>query len=42
VDVLNYGAVVITVVSGIDYFFGLRRLLREAEAEAGAARSSAR
>jgi CDP-diacylglycerol---glycerol-3-phosphate 3-phosphatidyltransferase len=40
VDVLVYGAVVITVVSGIDYFFGLRRLLREAEA--GAARSSAR
>jgi CDP-diacylglycerol--glycerol-3-phosphate 3-phosphatidyltransferase len=40
VDVLIYGAVVITVVSGIDYFFGLRRLLREAEA--GAARSSTR
>jgi CDP-diacylglycerol---glycerol-3-phosphate 3-phosphatidyltransferase len=39
VDALIYGAVVITVVSGIDYFFGLRRLLREAEA--GAARSSA-
>jgi CDP-diacylglycerol--glycerol-3-phosphate 3-phosphatidyltransferase len=31
VDALVYGAVVITVVSGIDYFFGLRRLLREAE-----------
>src|SRR3954452_17225862 len=27
VDALIYGAVVITVVSGIDYFFGLRRLL---------------
>lgn len=31
VDVLLYLAVLITVVSGIDYFFGLRRLLREAE-----------
>jgi len=32
VDGLVYGAVVITIVSGIDYFFGLRRVLREAEA----------
>jgi CDP-diacylglycerol--glycerol-3-phosphate 3-phosphatidyltransferase len=32
VDVLLYVAVAITVVSGIDYFFGLRRLLREADA----------
>ncbi len=32
VDLLLYAAVVITVVSGIDYFFGLRRLMREAEA----------
>lgn len=31
VDVLLYVAVAITVISGIDYFFGLRRLLREAE-----------
>jgi len=31
VDGLVYGAVVITVVSGIDYFFGLRRVLREAD-----------
>jgi CDP-diacylglycerol--glycerol-3-phosphate 3-phosphatidyltransferase len=31
VDLLLYVAVAITVVSGIDYFFGLRRLLREAE-----------
>jgi CDP-diacylglycerol--glycerol-3-phosphate 3-phosphatidyltransferase len=31
VDLLLYGAVVITVVSGIDYFFGLRRLMREAD-----------
>jgi len=32
VDALVYGAVAITVVSGIDYFFGLRRVMREAEA----------
>jgi CDP-diacylglycerol---glycerol-3-phosphate 3-phosphatidyltransferase len=41
VDLLVYGAVAITVVSGVDYFFGLRRLMREAEerrrTEAGAA-----
>src|SRR5262249_25497955 len=30
-DALVYTTVAITVVSGIDYFFGLRRLLREAE-----------
>jgi CDP-diacylglycerol---glycerol-3-phosphate 3-phosphatidyltransferase len=30
-DFLTYGMVAITVVSGVDYFFGLRRLLREAE-----------
>jgi CDP-diacylglycerol--glycerol-3-phosphate 3-phosphatidyltransferase len=30
-DLLVYGMVGITVVSGVDYFFGLRRLLREAE-----------
>jgi len=30
-DLLPYAMVAITVVSGIDYFFGLRRLLREAE-----------
>ena len=30
-DLLTYAMVAITVVSGIDYFFGLRRLLREAE-----------
>jgi CDP-diacylglycerol--glycerol-3-phosphate 3-phosphatidyltransferase len=30
-DLLTYGMVAITVVSGVDYFFGLRRLLREAE-----------
>ena len=32
VDGLVYGMVAITVVSGVDYFFGLRRVLREAEA----------
>jgi CDP-diacylglycerol--glycerol-3-phosphate 3-phosphatidyltransferase len=32
VDGLVYAAVVITIVSGVDYFFGLRRVLREAEA----------
>ena len=37
VDGLVYGAVVITIVSGIDYFFGLRRVLREAEARSEAA-----
>lgn len=31
-DVLVYLTVAITVISGIDYFFGLRRLLREADA----------
>jgi CDP-diacylglycerol--glycerol-3-phosphate 3-phosphatidyltransferase len=32
VDGLVYAAVAITIVSGIDYFFGLRRVLRDAEA----------
>jgi CDP-diacylglycerol--glycerol-3-phosphate 3-phosphatidyltransferase len=31
VDVLVYGAVAVTVISGVDYFFGLRRMLREAD-----------
>lgn len=30
-DGLVYATVAITIVSGIDYFFGLRRLMREAE-----------
>ena len=38
VDVLLYVAVAITVISGIDYFFGLRRVLREAEAPPGGRR----
>ncbi|HWI09428.1 MAG TPA: CDP-diacylglycerol--glycerol-3-phosphate 3-phosphatidyltransferase [Solirubrobacteraceae bacterium] len=32
VDGLVYGMVAITIVSGVDYFFGLRRVLRETEA----------
>ncbi|QEC50462.1 CDP-diacylglycerol--glycerol-3-phosphate 3-phosphatidyltransferase [Baekduia soli] len=31
VDLLTYVAVAVTVISGVDYFFGLRRMLREAE-----------
>jgi CDP-diacylglycerol--glycerol-3-phosphate 3-phosphatidyltransferase len=33
VDLLVYGAVAITVISGIDYFFGMRRMLRASEPE---------
>ena len=39
VDILLYVAVAITVVSGIDYFFGLRRLMREAEERRAAAQA---
>jgi CDP-diacylglycerol--glycerol-3-phosphate 3-phosphatidyltransferase len=39
-DALVYGTVAITVISGIDYFFGLRRLLREADARRAAAAAS--
>jgi CDP-diacylglycerol--glycerol-3-phosphate 3-phosphatidyltransferase len=35
-DGLVYATVAITIVSGIDYFFGLRRLMREAEARRSA------
>jgi CDP-diacylglycerol--glycerol-3-phosphate 3-phosphatidyltransferase len=31
VDALVYCMVGVTVISGVDYFFGMRRLLREAE-----------
>jgi len=31
IDWLVYVMVAVTVVSGVDYFFGMRRLLREAE-----------
>jgi CDP-diacylglycerol--glycerol-3-phosphate 3-phosphatidyltransferase len=41
VDGLVYGMVAITIVSGVDYFFGLRRVLREAEARREAAVVSA-
>ncbi len=40
VDGLVYGAVAITIVSGVDYFFGLRRVLREAEARREATASA--
>ena len=42
VDVLVYVMVAVTVVSGIDYFFGMRRLLREAESRRGQARERSR
>jgi CDP-diacylglycerol--glycerol-3-phosphate 3-phosphatidyltransferase len=32
VDILVYAAVAATVISGVDYFFGLRRMLEEAPA----------
>lgn len=31
VDLLVYAAVAITIASGVDYFFGLRRVMREAD-----------
>ena len=40
VDGLVYLMVAITLVSGIDYFFGMRRLLREADARRAQARGS--
>jgi CDP-diacylglycerol---glycerol-3-phosphate 3-phosphatidyltransferase len=41
VDVLVYGMVAITIVSGVDYFFGLRRVLREAEVRRAEAAATA-
>ncbi len=41
VDGLVYAAVAITIVSGVDYFFGLRRVLREAEARRDASVAAA-
>ncbi|MFP5361213.1 MAG: CDP-diacylglycerol--glycerol-3-phosphate 3-phosphatidyltransferase [Thermoleophilia bacterium] len=41
VDGLVYGMVAITIASGVDYFFGLRRVLREAEARRDAAVAAA-
>ncbi len=40
VDGLVYVMVAVTVISGIDYFFGMRRLLREAEQRRAHARES--
>jgi CDP-diacylglycerol--glycerol-3-phosphate 3-phosphatidyltransferase len=40
VDGLVYVMVGVTVISGIDYFFGMRRLLREAEARRAAGRGA--
>ena len=37
VDGLVYAAVAITIMSGVDYFFGLRRVLREADERRDAA-----
>lgn len=42
VDLLVYAAVIATVVSGIDYVFGLRRMLAEHEAAEGRERRSRR
>ncbi|MSW96297.1 MAG: CDP-diacylglycerol--glycerol-3-phosphate 3-phosphatidyltransferase [Actinobacteria bacterium] len=39
-DGLVYAMVAITLISGIDYFFGMRRLLREAERRRAATRST--
>jgi CDP-diacylglycerol--glycerol-3-phosphate 3-phosphatidyltransferase len=41
VDGLVYAMVAITIVSGVDYFFGLRRVLREAEARREATATTA-
>lgn len=41
VDGLVYAAVAITIVSGVDYFFGLRRVLREADARREVAAAAA-
>jgi CDP-diacylglycerol--glycerol-3-phosphate 3-phosphatidyltransferase len=40
VDLLLYAAVAITIISGIDYFFGMRRLMREAQSRTGASSHS--
>ena len=40
VDVLVYAAVAVTIVSGADYFFGLRRRIEEQQRERAAGRSS--
>lgn len=40
VDGLVYAMVGVTLISGIDYFFGMRRMLREAEARRAASRGA--
>ena len=40
VDILVYIALVVTVVSGVDYFFGFRRMIADAQATQKAAKSS--
>jgi len=40
VDVLVYAAVAVTIVSGADYFFGLRRRIEQDQRERAAGRSS--
>jgi CDP-diacylglycerol--glycerol-3-phosphate 3-phosphatidyltransferase len=40
VDALVYVAVAVTVISGVDYFFGLRRMLREASERRGSAEAA--
>jgi CDP-diacylglycerol--glycerol-3-phosphate 3-phosphatidyltransferase len=40
VDVLVYVMVAVTIISGIDYFFGMRRLLRQAEERRAQARGA--
>ena len=41
VDGLVYAMVAVTIASGVDYFFGMRRLLREAESRRAAGRTRA-
>ncbi len=41
VDVLVYAAVAVTLISGADYFFGLRRRIDQQQRERAAARSAA-
>jgi CDP-diacylglycerol--glycerol-3-phosphate 3-phosphatidyltransferase len=41
VDILVYVALAVTIVSGVDYFFGLRRRIEELERERAAAKTKA-
>ena len=40
VDILVYVALLVTVASGVDYFFGFRRMMAEAQADAKAPRAA--